>query len=166
MKVYQDWDDSTSVSASQLAGIFKTIEPYNEQYQNTTKDDAKGYPALYFELLEPINWTQAGNGYQTARVRSKMHVVSHSLSRTKQSIHSISQNVLENFSNKRLFIDSTEIQLTTEWVRVASSLPKRFNNLRVVIIDFEFDLIDTSLMPNLTGAPGETTFTIQPTLQQ
>lgn len=145
MKIYKELDEQV-IALAQAAGTpFKTIEAYNEQYQNTTKDDPKGYPALYFELLEPINWIQSGNQYQHAPVRGRLHVVHFSLKTEKTGIHDLSQIAFTAFNQKALFT-TPDNQITTEWVRVASSLPKRYRQLKVLTIDFEFNLMDRSGM--------------------
>lgn len=145
MKIYQELDTQAIALVQAATTPFKTIEAYNEQYQNTTKDDAKGYPALYLELLEPINWVQSGNQLQMATVRTRLHVVHFTLKTEKTGIHELAQTAFEVFNQKALFI-APDKQLTTEWVRVASSLPKRYRQLKVLTIDFEFNLIDRSGM--------------------
>lgn len=143
MKIYNDFDEAAVNLVLGASSSFKTIEPYNEQYQNTEKDDPKGYPALYIELLEPITWRQAGNAYQTADVRTRLHVVHFSLKTDKQGIHAHGQEAFELFNQKKLF-DTDGNEMTTEWVRVGSSLPKRYRQLKVLTIDFEFGLFDRS----------------------
>ena len=126
MKFYQELDD-VMVAAASLAAGFKTVEPYNQQYQNTEKDDPKGYPACYMEALDPINWEQAGMQFLNATMRARAHIVVNTLKTTKDGINEAGQRIFEALNQKQLWIDPTT-QLTTEWVLVASSLPKRDNN--------------------------------------
>lgn len=148
MKVYSDLDEAMENLLTTTSA--KTVEPFNDQYRNTETEHAKAYPAAYFELLEPISWNQAGNQYQQATMRARIHCVVFDIKTTKQKIHEFGQEIFEKLHQVKLYAAHKE--LTSEWVRSGSSLPKRYKNLKVLTIDFEFEGFDYSTLPtNLDG---------------
>lgn len=149
MKVYSELDKAIGAKLGDVPAL-KTIEPYNQQYENTQTEDAKDYPAAYFELLEPVNWEDAGYKLQTAKVRARVHLVVFTVRRTKDKILNLGQDVLELMSGASL-LDSEGSNLTGEWSRVSSSIPKRYKGLKVIKIDFEFQAFDNSTMSNGGG---------------
>ncbi len=155
MKLY---DELEGAMQEALEATAATVEYYNDQYRNTDKDHAKRYPAVYFELLEPVQFTQSGTQYQQARMRARLHCVVFDLKNNKTAIHDFSQDVFIAMHQRRLK-DPENRDLTTEWVRVASTMPERHGNLKVMYIDFEFEAFDYYTLPtNLESAPN---FTIQ-----
>lgn len=142
MNVYSELDTAIQAKLVELTSL-KKVEPYNNQYQNTEKDDPKPYPAVYYELLEPVNWQDAGNDWQTAQIRARMHVVVFDVKRTKNDIHAIGQEVFVKMENVTLLGTGGYI-LTSKWTRVSSSLQKRYKQLKVITIDFEFEIFDSS----------------------
>lgn len=147
MKVYDELDAAIKAKLL-LITEFKTAEEYNDQYRNTEKDDAKDYPASYFEFLEPINWDDAGEGWQHAPVTVRIHVVSFTLRRDKVKLHTLGQKVFKAFHKSTLF-GTGGYHLTSKMTRVASSVPKRYKQLKVMTIDFSFEAYDNSGMEDL-----------------
>ena len=147
MNVYSELDSAIKTKLQEITEV-KTVEEYNDQYRNTQSEDAKEYPAVYFELLEPVNWEDAGNDWQHARIRARMHVVVFDISRTKEKIHALAQLVFLKMDGVTL-LGTGGYHLTSKWKRSASSLPKRYKQLKVLLIDFEFEAFDSSSMPVL-----------------
>ena len=152
MKVYTELDTAIGAKLGEITAL-DTIEPYNQQYENTQTEDAKDYPAAYFELMEPVNWEEAGNKWQTAKIRARVHVVVFTVQRTKNKIHALGQEVFERLNGCSL-IDTAGNNLTGEWTRISSSIPKRYKQLKVIKIDFEFQAFDNTAMPNNVGLGG------------
>ncbi len=149
MKIYDELDSAMEILFGSTTA--KTVEPYNDQYRNTETDHAKAYPAVYFEMLEPINWTQGGNQFQQAKMQARLHVVVYDLTTTKTKLNAFSQEVFLK-AHQVVLADADGNQLTSEWVRIRSSLQKRYKNLKVMQIDFEFEGFDYSTLPtNLSG---------------
>lgn len=156
MKFYQELDDAVILHLDSTEA--RTKEPFNDQYENTDTDHAKAYPAVYFELLEPVQWNQAGNQYQTAKVRGQLHCVVYDIKDSKVKIQEFAQQIFLQFHNVKLY-DIEQRELTSEWVRVGSSKPKRYGNLKVIQIEFEFEGFDYSTLP--TNLDGPITFNIE-----
>lgn len=157
MKVYQELDTQIKAALGAIPTL-KTKEEYNDQYRNTESDDAKQYPAAYFELIEPMKWNTAGEGWRHATVQCRIHVVAFDIKRDKGSIHTLGQQVLEKMNGTTLMSTGNIYHLTSEWNNIDSSVPKRYKQLKVIILDFEFEAFDPSCMPNFTQQP--VTFTI------
>lgn len=151
MKIYQLFDESLSAVLSEITE-FKTIEPYNQQYQNTEKEDAKAYPAVYYELLEPVNWEALLEGLQVASVQARVHVVEFSVKREKESLHDLAQAVFKKLNGSPLYHSGA--QLTCELARVSSSVPKRYRQVKVLTIDFKFLLVDVSNIEIIDSVSG------------
>jgi hypothetical protein len=159
MIVYERLDVATKQHIEQLSSTFKTVEPFNDQYTNTENEDAKLYPACYFELMEPVNWKQYLNNWQSATVRMRFHVVVFDIKRTKTDLHSASQLLFQLTQNATIpELDGS--QLTGEFMRVASTVPKRYKQLKVITMDFEFELYDKSAIPNFQQV-SNTAFTVE-----
>lgn len=148
MKVYQQLDDVTKTAISEIAEL-KTVEAYNDQYRNLENEDPKLYPAAYFELLEPLYWEQGLNNWQHAKVRMRIHVVVFDVKRTKVDLHDISQKVFVRLNGASFTDPTNTYNLTSAWNRVASSVPKRYKQVKVLTIDFEFEAFDASSVPTL-----------------
>lgn len=145
MKVYQELDDC--IESYMTNSDFKKVEPFNDQYQNIKDEDPIVLPAIYWELLEPLEWNLIGNKSQSAEATIRFHVAVKTLTTNKSGIHDFGQRALDRLTGK-VFWDSDGNQLTTQLVRVRSSLPKRYAGLKVIQIDFKCQLFDCSLMPN------------------
>jgi len=144
MTIYSELD--RALEAKLLQSSAATVEPFNDQYRNTEKDVAKAYPATYFELIEPINYSQAGNDYQQATIRARVHCVVYDLKDTKAKIHAFAQEIFMFLKGQKLYYQDNS-ELTSPLVRVSSTLPKRYKNLKVLTIDFEFEAFDMSTLP-------------------
>jgi len=149
MNIYNELD--TALAAVLQTTSAKTVQPYNEQYKSTDTDHARSYPATYYELLDPISFSQAGNQYQQARVRMRMHCVVYDITEGKSKVTTFAQEVFLKLHQIKLY-DADQRELTSELVRIGSDLPKRYKNLKVIIIDFECEAFDYSTLPtNLSG---------------
>lgn len=159
MTVYDSFDTACELHImGSLPSVFGTIEPYNEQDRNTDKEDPKKYPAIYYELLEPINWRTHGDLYQSAKVRMRLHVVEKTLKTPKSRLHAKAQQVFFAFQGAALLLEDTTIVMNN-LTRVASTLPKRYRMIQKMEIDFEGELFDLSGMRqfgNSTTTPGFT----------
>lgn len=134
----------------------KKVDWYNEQYQNTEDEKATRYPAVYVEFLEPINWRQSGDKFQLADCTIKLHIVVYDILDSPLRTLQVAQAIFEHINSKGLY-DGAK-QLTTELVRSSSSFPKRYNQLKVVEMNFDFEVFDVSGMPMVT--PVSPTFII------
>lgn len=135
--------DKLKEMLEQIPGI-KSIDWYNEQYQNTEKDFAEPYPAVYIEFLDPTTWQTAGQKMQQATMRMMLHVVVHDLKPVPNSCLNLSQEVFKKLFHTVVF-DGVN-QITTEMDRNFTELPKRFKNLKVAKIGFVFEVFDITGM--------------------
>lgn len=152
------------------------IEFYNEQYLNMEEETATNYPAAYIEILDPVVWKQLSRKIQVADMTIRLHCVTYDVRDTLERSLEFSQKVLEALSGQRLYLlvnvqlpyvpsgdpdnptepefDSEPQQLSTELVRVSSNMPKRYNQLKVMHIDFRCEVMDSSLVQKLTPVGG------------
>lgn len=142
----------------------KSIDWYNAQYQNTEKEFAEPYPAVYIEFIDPVNFNTGGEKWQHATLRFRAHVVVHDLTTSPLGTLQIAQLVTQMLHGVDLYRtidnpDPTEEQITTKLVRVSGTMPKRFKNLKVSLVDFNCEALDSSLMDDVGLAP-ITNFTI------
>jgi hypothetical protein len=144
MNVYSELDLATNAKLQEITSV-KHVEEYNGQYLNTETEDAKLYPAVYHELLEPIIWNEEGNDWQSAKIRTRIHVVVFDLKRTKADLHTVGQDVFLKMEGVTL-LGTGGYHLTSKWNRVASTLPKRYKQLKVLTIDFEYQAFDSTSM--------------------
>lgn len=146
-----DTEIDTALEAVLITTTAKTVEPFNDQYTNTQTEHAKAYPAVYPEVMDPVTYSQGGNAYQQARMRVRFHCVVHDIKTTKAAINTFAQEVFMKLHQLKLY-DTVGRELTSEMVRIVSNKPKRYSNLKVLTIDFEFEAYDYSTLPtNLSG---------------
>lgn len=148
----------------QTVNEIKSIDWYNQQYQNTDKEHVETYPAVYIEFLDPVNFKNGGEKWQHATVSFRLHCVVHDLTTSPTASLAIAQKATISLHGVDLYrtINNptpVEEQLTTKLVRTAGTLPKRFKNLKVSLADFNCEAFDSSLMDDVTLAP-ITDFTI------
>lgn len=126
----------------------KTVDWYNEQYQNTEKENPRAYPAVYIEFIDPIEFTDASNKMQHTSAKILLHCVTNYLTDSPEAALNFSQWIAGTLNGKDLFttIGETPAQLTTKLVRQNVSMPKRYKNLKVVKIQFICEAYDQSLM--------------------
>jgi len=124
----------------------KQVDWFNGQYNNMDDEKATKYPAVYVEFLDPINWVQSGNKFQHASVGIRLHCVLFDLLDSPLRTLTFSQAIYENINSKSLY-DTNDFQLTTEMVRTATTFPKRYNQLKVVKMDFNCEVFDVTGMP-------------------
>lgn len=122
----------------------KSVDWFNQQYQNTEKDNAEPYPAVYVEFSDPTNWKTAGQKMQSATMRVELHVVVHDLKTVPNSCLELMQTVFKKLYHHVVF--DGDNQITTELDRDFTELPKRFKNLKVAKIGFMFECFDISGM--------------------
>ena len=130
----------------------KKFDWYNQQYQNTKDQKPINYPAVYFEILDPQNWESGSNGLQVANMRVKLHIVVFDLNDEPNAVMTLTQKVYQYFNGKSLFIIDSNTQLTSKWSRVQTEFIKRYNQLKVMTITFNFSYFDSSDEPLLVNA--------------
>ncbi|MBN9293754.1 MAG: hypothetical protein J0G96_07235 [Flavobacteriia bacterium] len=124
----------------------KKIDWYNNQYNNTEEEKATRYPVVYVEFIDPISWIQNGDKFQHGTATIRLHCVVYDLQDTPVRCMEFVQKIYEHINSKSLY-DATDFQLTTELVRQATTFPKRYNQLKVVMMDFVCEIFDISNMP-------------------
>lgn len=150
MKIYEELD--TALKALLSTTSAKTVEEFNDQYHHTETDNAKSYPAIYFEVMDPMTFTQAGNQYQQATTKLRMHCVVYDLLASKTKCVDFAQEVFKKLHQIKLY-DASNTELSSELCRVNGSMPKRYKNLKVILIDFECEVFDYSTLPDTTLLP-------------
>ena len=123
----------------------KGIYWYNEQYQNMTEENAKRFPAVFIEILDPVIWKETGRHYQHGDVVARLHCVVYDIKEEPDKALAFAQQIFERLNGKVLYAENK--QISTEMVRVSNTFPKRYNQLKVVLIDFRFEAHDLSGMP-------------------
>jgi len=126
----------------------KTIDWYNEQYQNTEKDFPRNFKAVYIEVVDPVEFKEAGNKLQLATIRVRLHIVLFSLKDTPVDSLQFTQTVAGILNGKDLFTQMGEatVQLTTKLVRNRAAMPKRYKNQKVTNLEMICEAYDQSLM--------------------
>lgn len=150
MKIYNDLYNlvKLEIDNSGLFPNFKTYDWFNEQYTNTEKEEAEGYPAIYFEVQDDVIWNQLDNTCQTADLFIRMHVVINTLDDHPVDLNNAAQDVFRMLQGKALF-DIRGRQITTELVRSRTKLPKAFKALKVAIVQFETHVFDFTTAPSM-----------------
>lgn len=141
----------------------KKVDWYNQQYQFTEKESGTRYPVVYIEFLDPVEWEETGREFQHGDVIIRLHVVVYDVTDSPSRTIAFAQNVFKNVNGKSLYmpvVGDNDFQLTTELTRVRTTMPKRYNQLKVVMMDFKCQAFDTSVMPEYTETPTAPTFTI------
>lgn len=128
------------------SNAFKKFDWYNEQYQNTEQEKATRYPVVYLEIIDPINWNQLGNDVQCANMRAMLHVIHYDVKDSPLELMDLSQLVYSALNRKCLWLPNND-QLSTSMVRYYTELPKRYSQLKVSKIGFEFEVYDYSNIP-------------------
>lgn len=124
----------------------KSVDWFNDQYKNTKDQKAESYPAIYIEILDPVNWKQLGDGLQTAKMSIQLHVVLFNLKDEPNAVLELAQ-LLHLAIQQKCLLDVNEKQITSELCRISSTLPKRYNQLKVMKVTYEFEYYDDSAMP-------------------
>lgn len=150
---------------TQLALIpeIKKIDEYNMQYENASQEHATAFPAVYIEIVTPLNWQTAGNKMQIAEdAQIRVHVVNFSMKEQLTDHYALTQLVTDKLANKPLIAlegvapNQVEKQYTTELVRTATGANKRARQVKASIITFSTCIYDDSLMDVLVdGTPIE-----------
>lgn len=125
----------------------KSVDWYNEQYQNTDKEHVEAYPAVYIEILDPVNWIPAGEQMQHGTMNVKLHVVVDSLLLSPEPVMDLSQLVFLKINDSAF--NHEEHQITGRWIRTATDMPKRYRKLKVMKTTFEAEVYDLTAMGEL-----------------
>lgn len=150
---------------TQLALVpeIKKIDEYNNQYENASQEHATAFPAVYIEIVTPLNWETGGNKMQMAQdAQIRLHVVNFSMKEQLNDHYTLTQLVTSKLANKALLgtegvaPNVQQKQYTTELVRTATSTNKRARQVKASIITFSTCIYDDSLMDVLVdGTPIE-----------
>ena len=130
-----------SLIESNLNAI-KKVDWYNEQYSRYKDLKANAFPIAYIEFPDKIYWEQSGNNAQKADVEISIHVVMFDLNDSPEGVLAISDDVFKEL-NRQVLWNGTE-QLSTELIRSSSELVKSYDQLKIVIVTFRTNIIDTS----------------------
>jgi hypothetical protein len=125
----------------------KKVDWYNEQYTNTENEKATRYPAVYVDFSD-MNWQQSGDRFQHGACTIRLHCVVFDVKDTPVPTMEFVQQVFKHLNSKSLY-NADNFQLTTELVRTFTSFPKRYNQLKVVHLDFSCEVFDVTDMPAL-----------------
>jgi hypothetical protein len=132
----------------------KSIDWFNDQYNNTEKEDAEPYPAVYIELQNPLTWMQAGNNMQTADATITLHVVVNSLKSEPDALFTIAALVESAIQGK--WLADGQDQLSTEIIRTVTEPKVRARNLKVYKTSFKTHLFDNTFMDVYQTIPPNT----------
>lgn len=129
---------------TQLNGIqdIKLIDWYNEQYQNYDSEKAIPRKAVFIEILDPINWEEMTPG-QSGQVRFRLHCAVFDVKDSPLVALNLTQKVFTALQRKTL-LDKDGNQITTELIRSESSMPKRYDQMKVTLTTFVTQLYDAS----------------------
>lgn len=153
MKIFNSIYTVLKSRLNEVSGI-RRIDWFNDQYKNTEDEKATRYPAIYIEMLDPVEWKQSGRKFQTGRLSIRLHCVVYDIKDSPDRTIDFCQKVFEHINSKGLY-DNTDFQLTTELVRSTTTFPKRYNQLKVVLMDFDCECFDVSNMPVGTAVSPE-----------
>jgi hypothetical protein len=148
MTIYKRLKDA--IEAKLQASTANKIDWYNEQYTNMEAEKATQYPAVYIEMLDPVQWKESGRNYQHGDVVARMHCVVNDVREEPDRAINFAQRVFLSLNGEVL--TSAGQQISTELTRTSSNFPKRYGKLKVVLIDFRFEAHDLSAMPVLEDA--------------
>lgn len=124
----------------------KSVAWFNDQYKNTKEQKAESYPAVYIEILDPVNWKQLGDGLQTAKMNIQLHVVLFNLKDEPNAVMELAQ-LLHVAIQRKCLLDVNDKQITSELCRISSTLPKMYNQLKVMKVTYECEFYDDSAIP-------------------
>lgn len=127
----------------------KSIDWYNNQYQNTEKKKAEPYPAVYIEVLDPQRWESGSDGLQVADMRITLHIVVFDLKDLPNAVLELAQSIYLGINNKALYRNSDNKQFSTPLSRVGSEFVKQYHQLKVMKLTFRFGYFDESNYPVL-----------------
>jgi len=126
----------------------KTIDYWNNQFDQTEKAKAVKYPAAYVEFENPINWTDAGNQVQQADTVIYIHLGVMDLSDKPTKIMELAQGAFKAIQGKTLTEGS--IHISGKLTRNHTSL-NSYEQIKEMVIGFKCTLYDYSNCPdNLT----------------
>lgn len=131
-----------------IAGI-KSFDWYNQQYFNLESERAEPYPAVYFELQNPLVWKEAGNKMQNAEANITLHICVNTLEDKPNKLFAI-VDLVEKAINGKIIFDASGNQVTTELVRGTTDFVLRQKNLKVFKTAFKTEIFDINLMPATT----------------
>lgn len=147
--MYTTYKNALETKIKASVGAIKTIDYYNRQYERYEDLKAIKFPACYIEFERPITWRTEGDGLQTADTFIKVHLVVLDLKDNPEAALSLGKETFKKLHLKRL-MDGAE-QLSTELVRKTSELVDDFDQLKVVIIQFNTTLYDTTTLKRYIG---------------
>lgn len=122
---------------------------YNQQYENTDEEKAIVYPAVFFEL-GPLRWKQLGDKQQSATARLTLHHVINDYDDSPNNLFDLVQKVYNQLTHVGLN-QLDQNPLTSEFVRTDSELVTRFKMLKVMKVDYTFELYDYSIVTPTTA---------------
>lgn len=128
----------------------KSVDWFNEQYLNTDKDEVEPYPAIYIEIVDPVEWGTAGDKMQHGKMRVKLHVVIDTLKPTPEPLMLLTQDVFLLINDQAF--NNGDAEITSRWQRINSSVVKRYRKLKVMTTTFEAEVYDFTPMDELTPA--------------
>lgn len=131
-----------------LIPAVKSVDWYNEQYMHTESEQVEAYPAVYIEIMDPVNWITAGDKMQHATVSVRLHVVMDTLSVSPEPVMDLTQTIFLQINDKAF--DENAVEITSRWIRIATDFPKRYRKLKVMKVVFEAEVYDFVAMDALT----------------
>ena len=129
----------------------KTVDWYNQQYENTEEDYARLYPAVYIEIADPSNWSDAGNKMQHGTVSIRLHVVDFNLKDDPVEVMQLDQKIFLKLHGNPLF-DINGNQVATCLTRKTTDLVKRYNQLKIMRPVYVSEVFDISAMDQYAQA--------------
>jgi hypothetical protein len=143
MKIYQLFETALMDRLNSVTQI-NTIAWYNQQYERADQEKAFPRPAVFFELA-PLVWTQLGNKVQSATATLTLHHVVENYADSPSEAFTLAQATYQSLTHEAL-IDSTNTPISSPLVRTDSELIDRFNMLKVVKVQYQFELYDYSII--------------------
>jgi hypothetical protein len=154
MKIYELFETALLERLNSVTTI-QTKEWYNQQYERATVEKPFPRPAVYFELA-PLVWKQLGNKVQSATAKLTLHHVVENYIDSPTEAFTLAQATYQSLTHEALITpDNTPI--TSPLVRTDSELIDRYTMLKVVKVQYEFELYDYSIVdPTTPVSPGFT----------
>lgn len=155
MSAYRYFYDTVVEKLETLTTI-KTIEDYNEQYENSDQYNLIKYPAVFVESGD-VEWDKNQNSFydyasepQTGIATIKIHVVYHTLKSFDRPTKDIFYSIVDTVSSclQKLKGQPTEIGTFSTLLRTREEYRSDNKQLRVAILTFETQLTDVFLDNN------------------
>lgn len=143
--MYINYFNAIKTVINERLSAVKTVDWFNNQYNRYEELKAVALPAIYIEFQQPMFWSTAADGLQTADTEIKLHLVLFDVADSPEVNLNLASD-LNKIMHRFILMDGAE-QLSTELVRIQSSLKTNYDQLKVIELTYATELYDCSTMP-------------------